>query len=251
MNIARLLLLCLLSMTVACEPRHESTYVVPTVLNVRKGPSTKQNVVSQVRRGQELKVLAKQDPWVNVRLPNEAEGWVHGDYIGTPADVRASLDKDLKRRQGAQVRKRRPQPTARKQTSELSIDGLLADLPGEIPTESLPPLGGVARVMGASEAGQVVVEFWGDEDKLERGVMMVSVLDLEEDELNRNADYALRFVKNALPGLNRDRSWMLQRLKEISSRDSGSGALQAKGRTVSFEFLKVLGSVRVTVVKDQ
>ena len=81
-------------------------------------------------------------------------------------------------------------------------------------------------------------------------MILVTVLDINDDELNRNADYALEFVKNSLSGLDRDRAWMLKRLKEISSRDEGSGELQAKGRTVSFEFLKALGVVRVTVVKD-
>jgi hypothetical protein len=236
--------------TVSCEPQYESTYVVPTVLNVRKGPSTKQSVVAKVRRGQELKVLARQDPWINIRMANDREGWVHGNYVGSPADVRVSLQKDLKRSQGIRARKRRPQPV-KKQSSELSIDGLLANLPGEIPTETLPPLEGVARVMGASEEGQVVVEFWGEEDKLTRAMIMVTVLDIGDDELSRNADYALGFVKNSLPGLDRDQAWMLKRLKKISSRDEGSGELQAKGRTVSFEFLKALGSVRVTVVKDR
>jgi uncharacterized protein YgiM (DUF1202 family) len=233
----------------SCEPQYEIIYVVPTVLNVRKGPSTKQSVVAKVRRGQELEILAKQDPWVNIRMPNDTEGWVHGNYVGSPADVRASLQKDIKRPQGTRVRKRRVQP-GKKQSNDLSIDGLLANLPGEIPTESLPPLEGVARVMGASEEGQVVVEFWGEEDKLMRAMIMVTVLDISDDELNRNADYALGFVKNSLSGLDRDRAWMLKRLKEISSRDEGSGELQAKGRTVSFEFLKVLRAVRVTVLKD-
>ena len=130
------------------------------------------------------------------------------------------------------------------------IDGLLADLPADIPTEILPPLEGVSRVMGATREGQVVVEFWGEENRLQRAMMMVTVLNVEDPDLDVNALYALGFVKNALPGLNRDLDWMLQRLRTISSRDSGSGELQAKGRIVSFEFLKALGAVRVTVVPN-
>jgi len=158
------------------------------------------------------------------------------------------LDRDLKKGQGRTVRKRVAK--AVKKSTELTIDGLLAGLPGEISTEILPPLEGVSRVMGATREGQIVVEFWGDEDKLQRAMIMVTVLDIEDDDLSQNAAYALGFVKNALPGLNRDRDWMLKRLKEISSRDRGSGELQAKNRTVSFEFLKALGSVRVTVEKS-
>ena len=140
--------------------------------------------------------------------------------------------------------------TKKRKSTELTIDGLIENLPDEIPMENLPPLEGLARVMGSGEEGQVVVEFLGDEEKLERAMMMITVLDISDSELDRNAEYALGFIKNALPGLARDRDWMLTRLRSISSRDLGSGELQAKGRTVSFEFLKALGAVRVTVVKD-
>lgn len=248
MRIVRFLrLVTVLVLAASCEQgaHYETIYVVPTVLNVRKGPSVRHAVVTQVRRGQELKIISRQVPWLNVLLANQTQGWVHGNYVGSPADVRASLDRDLKRRQGSSVRRRISRPV--KKTKELTIDGLLADLPGEIPTEILPPLEGLSRVMGATREGQIVVEFWGDEDKLKRAMMMVSVLDVEDEDLNQNAMYALGFVKNALPGLKRDRDWMLQRLKEISSRDTGSGELQLQGRTVSFEFLKALSSVRVTV----
>lgn len=225
---------------------YETTYVVPTVLNVRKGPSVKESIVTQVRRGQELRIVGKQEPWISVLLPDDSPGWVHGDYVGTPAAVRASLEKDLKKGRGTTVRRRTRKP-AQKKSSAISIDGLLDNLPGEIPTEILPPLEGTDRVMGATREGQVVVEFWGDEDKLKRGMMMVTVLDLEEAALDQNAMYALEFVKNALPGLNRDLAWMRSRLREISSRDEGSGELQSKGRIVTFEFLKALGAVRVSV----
>lgn len=245
--------LIVLLATLSCDrfSSYETTYVVPAVLNVRQGPSVKNKVVTQVRRGQELRIVERQDPWLSVLLPNDAEGWVHGDYAGTAADVRASLERDLRRQQGSTVRRRAPRRTAPRTNVEksatLSIDDLLEGMPDEIPTEFLPPLEGVQRVMGATRDGQVVVEFWGDEDKLERAMMMVTVLDLDDADLEANADYALRFVKNALPGIDRDRAWMISRLKAISSRDAGSGELKLKNRTVTFEFLKALGAVRVTV----
>ena len=136
---------------------------------------------------------------------------------------------------------------AARDQQEQARDGLLDGLPGEISTEILPLLEGVDRVMGATREGQVVVEFWGNENRLKRATMMVSVLNVAESALDLNAAFALGFVKNALPGLNRDQGWMRQRLVEISSGDEGSGELQAKNRTVSFEFLKALGSVRVSV----
>lgn len=244
-----LLAFCLVVGIASCQPDLESTYVVPTVLNVRKGPSTQNPVIAQVRRGQELKVVSRQAPWVNIQLSETSEGWVHGDYVGTPADVRASLKQDLRKKQGS-VSRPRVSRTVRKKSKELTIDGLMENLPDEIPMENLPPLEGRARVMGSGEEGQVVVEFLGDEEKLDRAMMMITVLDIGDSELDRNAEYALGFIKNALPGLARDRDWMVTRLRSISSRDLGSGELQAKGRTVSFEFLKALGAVRVTVVKD-
>lgn len=231
----------------ACDqgPDYETTYVVPTVLNVRQGPSTGHPVIAQVRRGQELRVVSQENPWVRILMPDDRPGWVHGNYVGTPADVRASLDRDLQQRQGTTVRRRTPKP--KRETADLSIDGLLDGMPEEIPTEILPPLDGVDRVMGSTREGQVVVEFWGNEDKLDRAMMMVNVLDVSDADLDQNATYALGFVKNALPGLERDLVWMRQRLEVISSRDAGSGELQGKGRTVTFEFLKALGSVRITV----
>ena len=247
MRIARFLrLVTVFVLAGACEQgeQYETIYVVPTVLNVRKGPSVRHAVVTQVRRGQELKIVSRQAPWLNVLLADETQGWVHGNYVGSPADVRAGLDRDLKRRQGISARRRISKPVRR--SKELTIDGLLADLPGEIPTEILPPLEGLNRVMGATREGQIVVEFWVDEDKLQKAMMMVTVLNVEDADLNTNVLYAFGFVKNALPGLKRDREWMHQRLKEISSRDTGTLELQAKGRTVSFEFIKVLSSVRVT-----
>jgi uncharacterized protein YraI len=245
-----LLVFCLVVGIASCQPDLESTYVVPTVLNVRKGPSTKNPVIAQVRRGQELKVVARQAPWVNIQLSETSEGWVHGDYVGTPTDVRASLNQDLRKKQGSVSRPRVSRTTKKRKSTELTIDGLIENLPDEIPMENLPPLEGLARVMGSGEEGQVVVEFLGDEEKLERAMMMITVLDISDGELDRNAEYALGFIKNALPGLARNRDWMLTRLRSISSRDLGTGELQAKGRTVSFEFLKALGAVRVTVVKD-
>tara|TARA_A100001037_G_scaffold299590_1_gene325472 strand:- start:2569 stop:3327 length:759 start_codon:yes stop_codon:yes gene_type:complete len=245
-RIERILVVTLLFATAGCAPDYETTYVVPPVLNVRKGPSVKDPILTQVRRGQELRIVASEGKWLSVLLPDDAPGWVHGDYLGSPPDVRASLNRDLQKKQGTTVRRRTPRPV-RKTSKTLSIDGLLTGLSEEVPTEILPPLEGVDRVIGATRKGQVVVEFWGDEDKLDRAMMMVSVLNLSEDDLNVNAQFALDFVKSALPGLKRDREWMVRRLKEISSRDEGSGELQAKGRVVSFEFLKALGAVRVTV----
>ena len=101
MRIARFLrLVTVFALAVSCEPgeQYETIYVVPTVLNVRKGPSVRHAVVTQVRRGQELRIISRQIPWLNILLANQTQGWVHGNYVGSPADVRASLDRDLKSR---------------------------------------------------------------------------------------------------------------------------------------------------------
>lgn len=247
----RSFLLCvLLVVALSCDQfkSYETTYVVPTVLNVRGGPSTKHKVIHQVRRGEELRIVERQETWINILLPDDRPGWVHGDYVGSPADVRASLERDLRRNTTKTVRRtpKKRSPTAPK-SNALTIDGLLAGLPEEIPTEILPPIEGVERVMGAARDGQVVVEFWGDEDKLQRAMIMVRVLEIEETDVEANALYALGFVKNGMRSLDRDQAWMVSRLKEITSRDTGTGELHTSRRMVTFEFLKALGSVRITV----
>ncbi len=62
------------------EPAAPSLKVVcamPSAANVRTGASTKNKVITRVKRGDQLKVLGETDSWYNVKLPNGIEGWIH------------------------------------------------------------------------------------------------------------------------------------------------------------------------------
>ena len=254
-----LLLTGVLALIAACDliekyrEDGEVLYVLPGVLNMREGPSTRQAVVRRLERGQELTVRSRQAPWLSVRMPDDTVGWVHSDYVGRPADVRASFQRDLPRNRTSP----RPTPSPRKAKRDASADdptrlGLTAEemtsaLHVTMELEELDTLEGLERWMGAAGEGQLVVDYWGDPDNLTRASLMVSVLNVSEADLDRNATAALGFVQTALPGLDRDVAWMRERLQVLSSKDAGEGALKMTRRQVTFQFLKALGSVRVTV----
>ncbi len=222
-------------------------FVTPGVLNMREGPSTRSAVVRRLERGQELGVLSRNGKWVNVRLPDRVEGWVHGDYIGSAADVRARFERDLKSRRPSRsqpARTRSPRAPTDAKGIGRSIDDLGLGLWHEI--EELDPLDGIERRMSIIEDGQLVAEFWGNPEDLNRATLLVRVRG-EDVDLDRNAGIARLFVRNAMPGLDRDNAWMHAKLLELSSKDVGEGTLKTTHRQVSFYFIKALGSVRITV----
>ena len=227
----------------------EVVYVTPGVLNMRSGPSTRDKVIRRLERGLELTVLARQEKWVRLRLEDGVEGWVHGDYVGTVADVRARFEQDLSRRRSV------PRGTTTTvgpsgntgPTIGRAIDSMVSGMPVPLAIERLDPLDGTDRRMGVAAEGQLVAEFWGDPRDLERAMLMVKVLEVGEEDLVRNSAAAHAFVTNAMPGLEKDVEWMSQRLQELSSGDVGEGALKTTRREVTFHFLKALGTVRITV----
>ena len=229
----------------------DAVFVTAGVLNMREGPSAKHPVLRRLERGQELTVLVRKEKWVHVRLPDRLEGWVHGDYVGSAADVRARFEKDLKRRSPTRPRgstpRRSPSTGATTRRIGRSIDDLIAGLTAPLSIEQLDPLDGVDRRMGVAAQGQLVAEFWGDPENLVRAMLMVKVVDVDEGDLDRNASSAYAFVNNAMPQLERDVDWMRDKLLELSSKDVGEGALKTARRQVSFQFLKALGTVRITV----
>lgn len=54
--------------------------VTANVLNVRPTPSTDQRHTGQLRRGDEIRILAREGSWYRIRHGN-IEGFVHGDYV--------------------------------------------------------------------------------------------------------------------------------------------------------------------------
>ncbi len=68
------------------EPEgHEANPLVGTVkgngVNIRSGPGTGYDRLTQVNTGARLAVLAEEGGWVQVELPGLGKGWISGDYI--------------------------------------------------------------------------------------------------------------------------------------------------------------------------
>jgi len=204
-----------------------------------------------LKRGQELVIVERGDPWLQVKVNDTTVGWVHGNYVGSPAEVRSALKTDLTHRSNGKshLRQRRVQTTPRTTSSKMSIDAMLEGLPDELPLEEMDLLEGQPRFMGAAAKGQVVVEFLGQESDLQRAEMIVSTVGVSEAELRRNADLVRQFVKNAVSQWKRDTDWVVDFLQGLSSKDKGHGGFDTKSKTVRFLFVKPLGAVRVTVEK--
>lgn len=239
---------------VGCEyfqqEKRELIYVTATVLNLRDKPTTKSQVVGRLKRGQELEIVEKGDPWLQVKVDDKTMGWVHGNYLGDPAAVRAALQKDLAHRSStSKPRVRQRQTTRKKTTSAMSIDAMLMGLPNDLPIEEMDLLEGKPRHMGAAVGGQVVVEFWGQEADLQRSEIMVSTVGVSDTDLRRNADFVRQFVQNAVSQWKRDTDWVVNFLQELSSKDKGQGGFDTKSKTVRFLFVKPLGAIRVTIEK--
>ena len=244
----------------------ETVYVTVAILNLREKPTTKSQVVERLQRGRELEIFERSNPWLRVRADGKTEGWVHGNYVGDAAAVRAALQKDLARRSSG-TRKKRPTPTTRptqpateqQATQEpqatqpspdaLSIDGMIAGMPDDLILEEVDPLEGQPRHFGATGSGQVVLEFWGPEIDLLRSEIMVTVLDISDADLNRNADLVRLFIRNAVPQWQRDTPWVANFLRELSSQDVGTGGFDTRSKTVRFRFIKPLSAIRVTIEK--
>ncbi len=244
----------------------EKVYVTVAILNLREKPTTKSQVVERLQRGRELEIFEKANPWLRVRTDGKTEGWVHGNYVGDAAAVRAALQKDLARRSSS-TRKKRPTSTTRptqpatepQGTQEthvtqpspgaLSIDGMIAGMPDDLILEEVDPLEGQPRHFGATGSGQVVLEFWGPEVDLLRSEIMVTVLDISDADLNRNATLVRLFIRNAVPQWQRDTAWVANFLRELSSQDVGTGGFDTRSKTVRFRFIKPLSAIRVTIEK--
>jgi TonB family protein len=69
--------------------------VTASALNVRADASTSAAVVTQVRRGTRLSVLADSDGWLRVRLASGEEGWVSAQHVSR--DLRAQSDSPRRR----------------------------------------------------------------------------------------------------------------------------------------------------------
>ena len=62
-----------------------SGIVTVSELNVRTGPSTNYSVISQVKKGDILNIIAKDTStgWLKIQFKNSSTGWVSGKYVNT------------------------------------------------------------------------------------------------------------------------------------------------------------------------
>ncbi|MGL6106775.1 3D domain-containing protein [Romboutsia sp.] len=61
-------------------------------LNIRKGPSTKYNVIGSLQKNQTVTILDSNNGWYKIQGPDNKKGWSNGKYI--------SLDKELVKPEG-------------------------------------------------------------------------------------------------------------------------------------------------------
>jgi hypothetical protein len=126
----------------------------------------------------------------------------------------------------------------------LTLEALTEGL--EMRVEELDPIAGERRFAGAGAGGEVL-EFWGEPERLNRAALIVPVVDVPQEALGRSGKIAVQFVKNAVPRWKRDGAYMSGRLLELSRLDAGEGGFDADGKSVRFNFVKPLGSVRIVV----
>lgn len=65
----------------------EKATVTATELNVRKGPSTENDKIRSLANGTVLEVLEHENDWYKVKLDDNKEGWICGDYALTESQA--------------------------------------------------------------------------------------------------------------------------------------------------------------------
>jgi len=56
-------------------------YVTRASVNVRAGPSTNHDIVSTLEKGTRVVVFGEREEWFEVRLPDDTQAYIHGDYL--------------------------------------------------------------------------------------------------------------------------------------------------------------------------
>lgn len=222
-------------------------YVTARVLNLRERPTTQASVLKALNRGEKLKILENRDMWLRVKTDEGVSGWVYRNYVGDSKIFRAAINRNSALKDTKLERKWAQSGSGKRRVPRFTIDRMLDGLPGEIEIERVGPIGSQDRSMGVTPDGQVVVEFWGDPEKLSCASIMVSVLNVSDKNLFHNSALVVRFVRNAVPKWSRETMWMVKKLRELASKDTGTGGFTGGGKKVRFEFVKALGSVRISI----
>lgn len=256
---ARLAALSALFFLLGACGSERTVYVTADALNLRSGPSTQTKVIGRLLRGEELSVTRREGAWLVVTTDEGREGWVHGDYVGDPAAVRAAFKQDTRttsptrhvRRSGDRAAGTEPGPATPSDPTKLnlSVDEMLEGFPEDTTIESLAPINGEDRSR-AVLAGRRVAEFWGDDGNLSRAAMVIPVVGEPDEAVARDAMLALTFVRNAVPRWDRDAAWLADRLRVLTSQDVGRMGFDADGKSVRFDYIKPLGSVRVMIYPE-
>ena len=55
--------------------------VTASAVNIRNGPGMKNEVITTVRKGDQLELLGQTGSWCNVRLLNGVEGWIYKKLV--------------------------------------------------------------------------------------------------------------------------------------------------------------------------
>ncbi|AEV69109.1 SH3 domain-containing C40 family peptidase [Acetivibrio clariflavus] len=56
-------------------------------VNIRKGPGTDNEAITQLYYGDRVEILGKSDEWYNVKMKDGVIGWVYGQYISTESTL--------------------------------------------------------------------------------------------------------------------------------------------------------------------
>lgn len=62
-------------------------------VNIRTGPHTSHRIVYTAPQGQKLYALEENNDWVKVKLPEEANVWIHGDLVNKVSNTRGIVTK--------------------------------------------------------------------------------------------------------------------------------------------------------------
>ncbi len=140
-----ILLICILSVLMACQVAAASKAFVTDTLRVtlRAGPSIKYKIVTMLSSGQSVEVIEEKDDWSRIRVTdgaaNAEEGWVLTRFLITraPWELQATAvveeNNDLKERLTAteknlnEVISREKDLTSKLQTSTKALDGLRSE----------------------------------------------------------------------------------------------------------------------------
>jgi hypothetical protein len=171
---------------------------------------------------------------------------------GPAAEAKKAYQADLKKpyRSPEPMTTRSSEALAGPERLNLSAEDLLEGIERTFELQELEPTEGVSRARGVSLDGHLVAEFRGALSNVSRAELMVSVEDLTDEELHKNAVAALRFVKNAIPRWKRDADWLANQLKAMSQVDVGRGEIPAWRIRVTMDFVKPLGAVRFTIERQ-